>query len=62
MYFINSVIIGGANLSEDYFTDRQDRSYIISDCEPLANYYDDLISISNSFLEFLVVYSAWLFI
>ena len=33
-----------ANLSEDYFTDRQDRCYVIQDCEPLANYFEDLIS------------------
>jgi len=38
-------MITGANLSEDYFTDRQDRCYIIQDCQPLADYFDDLISI-----------------
>jgi CDP-diacylglycerol---glycerol-3-phosphate 3-phosphatidyltransferase len=43
--FDHNVIITGANLSEDYFTDRQDRCYIIQDCEPLANYFEDLISL-----------------
>jgi hypothetical protein len=43
--FDSNVLITGANLSEDYFTDRQDRCYIIQNCEPLADYFDDLISI-----------------
>lgn len=43
--FDSNVLITGANLSEDYFTDRQDRCFLIQDCEPLANYFDDLISI-----------------
>jgi len=42
--FDDNVLITGANLSEDYFTDRQDRFFVIQDCEPLANYFDDLIS------------------
>lgn len=45
--FDHTVMITGANLSEDYFTDRQDRYYIIEDCEPLANYFEDLISLSK---------------
>lgn len=43
--FDSNVLITGANLSEDYFTDRQDRCFIIQDCEPLADYFQDLISI-----------------
>lgn len=43
--FDNHVMLTGANLSEDYFTDRQDRCMIIQDCEPLADYFDDLISV-----------------
>lgn len=43
--FDSNILITGANLSEDYFTDRQDRYMLIQDCEPLANYFDDLISI-----------------
>lgn len=42
--FDNNVLITGANLSEDYFTDRQDRCMVIQDCEPLADWFDDLIS------------------
>ena len=50
--FDNNVLITGANLSEDYFTDRQDRCIIIEDCAPLANYLDDLINLlaDHSFL------------
>jgi len=43
--FDNSVMITGANLSEDYFTDRQDRCIIIQDCEPLADWFHELIQI-----------------
>lgn len=43
--FDSNVLITGANLSEDYFTDRQDRCFVIQNCEPLANYFEDLISI-----------------
>jgi CDP-diacylglycerol--glycerol-3-phosphate 3-phosphatidyltransferase len=43
--FDNNVLITGANLSEDYFTDRQDRCIIIQDCEPLADWFDDLINV-----------------
>jgi CDP-diacylglycerol---glycerol-3-phosphate 3-phosphatidyltransferase len=43
--FDSNVLITGANLSEDYFTDRQDRCYIIQDCPALADYFDDLISV-----------------
>lgn len=42
--FDNTVLITGANLSEDYFTDRQDRCMVIQDCEPLADWFDDLLS------------------
>ena len=42
--FDNNVLITGANLSEDYFSDRQDRCIVIQDCEPLAHYLDDLIN------------------
>ena len=43
--FDNNIMITGANLSEDYFTDRQDRFMVIQDCEPLAHYFDDLINL-----------------
>lgn len=43
--FDNNLLITGANLSEDYFTDRQDRCIVVQDCEPLADYFHDLIQI-----------------
>lgn len=43
--FDDNVLITGANLSEDYFTDRQDRCMVIQDCAPLAHYLDDLINL-----------------
>lgn len=36
--FDDEIILSGANLSEDYFTDRQDRYYIFKD-KKLTNYY-----------------------
>ena len=42
--FDHTVMVTGANLSEDYFTDRQDRCYVIEDCEPLANYVEDMLN------------------
>ncbi|XP_065579961.1 CDP-diacylglycerol--glycerol-3-phosphate 3-phosphatidyltransferase, mitochondrial-like [Artemia franciscana] len=47
--FDNSVIISGANLSEDYFTNRQDRYVLLEDCEELADFYDDLVEIVSTF-------------
>uniref|UniRef100_A0AC35UIL4 CDP-diacylglycerol--glycerol-3-phosphate 3-phosphatidyltransferase n=1 Tax=Rhabditophanes sp. KR3021 TaxID=114890 RepID=A0AC35UIL4_9BILA len=41
--FDNSVIISGANLSNDYFTNRQDRYILISDCPELADFFSDLL-------------------
>ena len=43
--FDDNVLMTGANLSEDYFTDRQDRCMVIQDCAPLAHYLDDLINL-----------------
>lgn len=45
--FDDEVILSGANLSEDYFTDRQDRYYIFSN-KPLADYYFDIHSAVSS--------------
>ncbi|KAE8224432.1 hypothetical protein CF319_g2672 [Tilletia indica] len=39
----DSLIISGANLSRDYFTNRQDRYLLIQDHAPLSNYVHDLI-------------------
>ena len=41
--FDNSVLISGANLSTDYFTNRQDRYILIEDCEPLATFCESLL-------------------
>lgn len=38
-----------ANLSADYFTNRQDRYIEIKNCEPLADYFHGLVSIVRSF-------------
>lgn len=40
--FDNTVIISGANLSNDYFTNRQDR-YIMIEDKPLADFYSTLV-------------------
>lgn len=40
--FDDAVIISGANLSNDYFTNRQDR-YILIEDKPLADFYAQLI-------------------
>jgi len=41
--FDNDIIITGANLSEDYFTTRQDRYYVVKNAPDLANYLMDLL-------------------
>lgn len=41
--FDDCLIISGANLSHDYFTNRQDRYVVIEDCPELANFYSNLI-------------------
>lgn len=47
--FDNSLLISGANLSNDYFTNRQDRYVLIEDCGPLADFYDGLVSRVSEF-------------
>eukprot|EP00095_Tigriopus_kingsejongensis_P005869 maker-scaffold38_size502422-snap-gene-2.20 protein:Tk05869 transcript:maker-scaffold38_size502422-snap-gene-2.20-mRNA-1 annotation:"GI22216" len=47
--FDDSVIISGANLSNDYFTNRQDRYVLIKDCPRLANYLDDIVDTISRF-------------
>jgi hypothetical protein len=42
--FDDNLIMSGANLSEDYFTNRQDRAMVIRNCAPMANYFHDMIS------------------
>nr|CAG4641823.1 EOG090X08SX [Eurycercus lamellatus] len=41
--FDDALIISGANLSHDYFTNRQDRYLLIEDCKDLANFYNELV-------------------
>ena len=41
--FDNSLLISGANLSHDYFTNRQDRYLIIDDCKDLADFFHQLV-------------------
>uniref|UniRef100_A0A4W3K715 CDP-diacylglycerol--glycerol-3-phosphate 3-phosphatidyltransferase n=1 Tax=Callorhinchus milii TaxID=7868 RepID=A0A4W3K715_CALMI len=42
--FDNNVIISGANLSDSYFTNRQDRYVLLSDCPEIADFFDDLVN------------------
>ncbi|XP_076171608.1 phosphatidylglycerophosphate synthase 1 isoform X2 [Ptiloglossa arizonensis] len=44
LYLIdNDIIISGANLSNDYFTNRQDRYFVIEDCKELCDFYNELV-------------------
>lgn len=43
--FDSTVVLTGANLSEDYFTDRADRYYIIEDVPHIADYFEDLVQV-----------------
>ncbi|XP_049855957.1 CDP-diacylglycerol--glycerol-3-phosphate 3-phosphatidyltransferase, mitochondrial-like isoform X1 [Schistocerca gregaria] len=47
--FDDSLLISGANLSNDYFTNRQDRYILVEDCRPLADFYDDLVERVSEF-------------
>ena len=38
-----------ANLSHDYFTNRQDRYIVLSECKELADFYSQLVSTVSSF-------------
>ncbi|XP_061089194.1 CDP-diacylglycerol--glycerol-3-phosphate 3-phosphatidyltransferase, mitochondrial isoform X2 [Conger conger] len=41
--FDNSLIISGANLSDSYFTNRQDRYVLLEDCPALADFFSQLV-------------------
>ncbi|XP_012215557.1 CDP-diacylglycerol--glycerol-3-phosphate 3-phosphatidyltransferase, mitochondrial isoform X2 [Linepithema humile] len=44
LYMIDDdLIISGANLSNDYFKNRQDRYFVIEDCEELCDFYNELV-------------------
>ena len=45
--FDDSLIISGANLSQDYFTSRQDRYVLIENCPGLADYYEELVALNG---------------
>ncbi|XP_021955385.1 CDP-diacylglycerol--glycerol-3-phosphate 3-phosphatidyltransferase, mitochondrial [Folsomia candida] len=47
--FDDSIIISGANLSADYFTNRQDRYFMVENCKELADFYDQLIDRVSDF-------------
>ncbi|CAL9699267.1 unnamed protein product [Knipowitschia caucasica] len=41
--FDDSLIISGANLSESYFTNRQDRYVLLEGCSEVADFFSDLV-------------------
>ncbi|KAL4612916.1 CDP-diacylglycerol-glycerol-3-phosphate 3-phosphatidyltransferase, mitochondrial isoform X1 [Arapaima gigas] len=41
--FDNSLIISGANLSDSYFTNRQDRYILLEDCHQVADFFAELV-------------------
>ncbi|XP_069016366.1 CDP-diacylglycerol--glycerol-3-phosphate 3-phosphatidyltransferase, mitochondrial [Embiotoca jacksoni] len=41
--FDDSVIISGANLSDSYFTNRQDRYVLLENCREVADFFSDLV-------------------
>lgn len=43
--FDDNVLLTGANMSENYFTERQDRCFVIANCPEFADYCDDLLTI-----------------
>ncbi|XP_033629927.1 CDP-diacylglycerol--glycerol-3-phosphate 3-phosphatidyltransferase, mitochondrial-like [Asterias rubens] len=47
--FDDTVIISGANLSESYFTNRQDRYVMLEDCPHLADFFNELVATVSSF-------------
>lgn len=47
--FDDTLIISGANLSNDYFENRQDRYVVCKDCPDLAAYFYDIVSTVSKF-------------
>lgn len=47
--FDNTIILSGANLSDQYFTNRQDRYIIFENCSNLADYFDSLVNTVSTF-------------
>ncbi|CCK73420.1 CDP-diacylglycerol--glycerol-3-phosphate 3-phosphatidyltransferase NDAI_0G04350 [Naumovozyma dairenensis CBS 421] len=55
--FDDEVILSGANLSNDYFTDRQDRYYLFKSCPAFASYYFKLQQLVSS-ISYRIQYSS----
>ena len=55
MVFDDAVLLTGANLSEDYFTDRMDRYVRFADAAPFASYWSDLVRAVARFSSSLTV-------
>lgn len=47
--FDNDIVLSGANLSRDYFTNRRDRYLLIEGHEDIANYLDSLVHLVGQF-------------
>ncbi|TYZ67641.1 hypothetical protein PybrP1_002737 [[Pythium] brassicae (nom. inval.)] len=45
----DTLVLSGANLSEDYFTNRQDRYVQMADCGALAEFYDQFVGVVAAF-------------
>jgi len=46
--FDNDLLLSGANLSKDYFTNRQDRYSWVKQSEAVSSYFDNIVSIIGS--------------
>ncbi|XP_035218716.1 CDP-diacylglycerol--glycerol-3-phosphate 3-phosphatidyltransferase, mitochondrial-like [Stegodyphus dumicola] len=46
--FDDTLILSGANLSDQYFCNRQDRYIVFHDCKDLCDYFNELVSIVSS--------------
>ncbi|RWS11135.1 CDP-diacylglycerol--glycerol-3-phosphate 3-phosphatidyltransferase-like protein, partial [Dinothrombium tinctorium] len=47
--FDNNLVISGANLSQNYFTNRQDRYFCFYNCKEVCDYFEDLIKLVSTF-------------
>eukprot|EP00795_Rhopilema_esculentum_P009166 gene9166-16833_t len=47
--FDDTLVMSGANLSNDYFTNRQDRCIVFEDCKELCDYFHGLVETVSSF-------------
>lgn len=47
--FDDDIVISGANLSESYFSNRDDRYILIKNCPELSDYFHDVIQATSSF-------------